>query len=135
MSIETPSLFPCWGRHARMGHTEVIGQFFAGPGSNVTFLVPAMPADAATFRKATVARRGIAPMEGGAFFGFDELTEEQAMSALRAGQPYDHELADAVRAERRLLAQADEAVEVRDPQARLRSGFDVESEDLEDVDY
>ena len=126
MSTETPVLFPCWGRHARMGHTEVVGQFFAGPGSNVTFLVPAMPADAASFRKATVARRGIAPMEGGAFFGFDELTEEQAMTALRVLQPYDHELADALRVERRQLAQADEAVEIPE----RRSVFD----DDRDVD-
>ena len=112
MSIETP-LFPCWGKHARMGHTTVIGEFKPFIGTIYEFFVPELPADPATFRKGSPARRGLVPMDGPAFFGFDRMEEGEAMAALMAGREMDWIAKEEARADQRLIASSLTVEEIR----------------------
>lgn len=79
--MEKTSIYPCWGRHQRMGHTVLLGHFTEGPGDTAVCTVPEIPeTDTHTGRPAS---KHIVPMSGPAFFGFDLLDEESVMTFLR----------------------------------------------------
>lgn len=106
-------LFPCWGRHARMGHNVLIGHFEVMPGSTGAICrVPDMPADPETFRLAAAGSVHVVPMDGPAFFGFDVITEAEAHIALVARQDIDWASKAAAREMRRLTDGAEIAEEV-----------------------
>ena len=79
--MSTESLFPCWGRHQRMGHTVLLGHFTAGPGDTAICTVPEIP-ETDTHTSHTGSKH-VVPMSGPAFFGFDLLDEESVLKFLR----------------------------------------------------
>jgi hypothetical protein len=91
-----------------MGHNVVIGAFEAGPGTSAICRVPELPADPETCRLSTPAKVLVLPMDGPAFYGFEVLTEAEAMTELLAARPIDYD----ARNERRRLAMDTDAEEV-----------------------
>jgi len=83
--MDTPSIFPCWGRHQRMGHNETIGRFEPFVGTSVLCIVPDLPGDDTHEPKA--GAKHVLPMDGPAFYGFEVLDETEAMVALLMGRP------------------------------------------------
>lgn len=118
-------LFPCFGRHSRMGHNVVIGAFEAGPGTSAICRVPELPADPETYRLSTPAKVLVLPMDGPAFYGFEVLTEAEAMAELLAARPIDYD----ARNERRRLAMDTDAEEVASIEGRHGASEHVYEED------
>lgn len=83
--MEKPTFFPCWGHHQRMGHTSIVGYFWEDSETTLVYQVPAVEGDAT--REPTEEAVGMVPRAGPAFFGFDRLTEENALAVIRAARP------------------------------------------------
>ena len=109
---DSTSIFPCWGRHSRMGHNVIIGHFEPFAGTSVICRVPELPADPETFKLARPASVHIVPMEGPAFFGFDLLSESTAMGLLLLGRATDWEAQEEARRVKRLTDSSMDAEEV-----------------------
>lgn len=86
------SLLPCWGKHQRMGHGVVVGEFRWLAGNTAEVTVPASPAgrdEDGCLRASTPARRFVVPMDGPAFYGFEVLDEAAVLDLVLAARRYD----------------------------------------------
>lgn len=76
------TIFPCWGKHQRMGHNTVVGEFRAMVGTSAVCQVP--PVDGDAQHDPSPGRTLLLPMDGPAFYGFEVIPEADARAYLAA---------------------------------------------------
>lgn len=79
------ALFPCWGKHQRMGHNTVVGEFRGVIGTSVVCVIPAVAGDERFVE--SPERTLVLPMDGPAFYGFEVITEADAREHLARSRP------------------------------------------------
>ena len=84
--MEKTSIYPCWGKHQRMGHTVLYGRFTEGPGDTAVCTVPSI--EETETEEGFAGETHIVPMSGPAFFGFQVLDEDTVMSRIHARHIY-----------------------------------------------
>lgn len=115
-----PSIFPCWGKHERLGHRVTYGRFSEYAPNVLRVEVPECPADPATFKLASPARVELVPMGTEAFYGFTVMTEDRVRSELMEARETDWgEKHEADRKGREMRGSA----EYKDGRMAFKAGF------------